>query len=122
MVFFHRKLYFSKDLESRGGQIFSGGGSNFFRGGGGWGVGGGVQMLISIETHITCDFSGGGPNPLPPSESAHTSTPKETYSFVFFQRVGPKPPVPNSGLAHDCMFGYLQVLHSSIGIMLKYFL
>ena len=23
-------------------------------------VGGGVQMLISIETHITCDFPGGG--------------------------------------------------------------
>ena len=28
-----------------------GGGSNFFPGG--------VQMLISIETHITCDFPGG---------------------------------------------------------------
>ena len=27
-------------------------------GGGGWG--GGVQILISIETYITCDFSGGG--------------------------------------------------------------
>ena len=30
----------------------------FFWGGGG-GVGG-VQILISIETYITCDFSGGG--------------------------------------------------------------
>ena len=30
----------------------------FFLGGGG-GVGG-LQILISIETHITCDFSGGG--------------------------------------------------------------
>ena len=30
----------------------------FFGGGGGWG--GGVQILISIETYITCDFSGGG--------------------------------------------------------------
>ena len=29
----------------------------FFLGGG---VGGGVQILISIETYITCDFSGGG--------------------------------------------------------------
>ena len=29
----------------------------FFWGGGGWG---GVQILISIETYITCDFSGGG--------------------------------------------------------------
>ena len=28
----------------------------FFFGGGGWGV----QILISIETYITCDFSGGG--------------------------------------------------------------
>ena len=31
----------------------------FFLGGGGGGVGG-VQILISIETYITCDFSGGG--------------------------------------------------------------
>ena len=31
---------------------------------------GGVQMLISIETHITYDFpGGGGPDPLPPSGS-----------------------------------------------------
>ena len=31
------------------------------------GGGGGVQMLISIETHITCDFVGaGGPDQLPP--------------------------------------------------------
>ena len=29
----------------------------FFLGGG---VGGGVQILISIESYITCDFSGGG--------------------------------------------------------------
>ena len=40
----------------RGGPTFSrwGGGPTFFRGGGG---GGGVLMLISIETHIT--FQGG---------------------------------------------------------------
>ena len=40
----------------RGVQHFPRGGSNFFQGGGG----GGVQMLISIENHITCDFPGGG--------------------------------------------------------------
>ena len=47
---------------SRGGPLFSGGG------GGGGGVqlfpGGGVQMLISIETHIhTCYFPGGVSGP-----------------------------------------------------------
>ena len=42
---------------SRGGSnIFQGGGVQFFPGRGG----GGVQMLISTETHITCDFPGGG--------------------------------------------------------------
>ena len=35
MVLLHRELYFPKDPE-------------------------GVQMLISIESHITCDFPGGG--------------------------------------------------------------
>ena len=60
MVLLQRKLYFSKDPEGvkhftgRGG----GGGSSFFRGG--------VQMLISIEPHITCDFSGGSGPPIPP--------------------------------------------------------
>ena len=35
--------------------------------------GGGVQMLISIETHITCSFpgGGGGGTSYPPSGSAH---------------------------------------------------
>ena len=43
-----------------------GGGCNFlllflfFFWGGGGGGGWGVQILISIETYITCDFSGGG--------------------------------------------------------------
>ena len=41
---------------------------NIFQGGGG------VQMLISIETNITYDFPGGGPDPLPPSGSAHGET------------------------------------------------
>ena len=53
-----RKLYFSKDPE--GVQLFTrGGGPTFSRGGG-------IQMLISIETHITCDFPGGGPASGPP--------------------------------------------------------
>ena len=48
---------------SKGSKHLSGGGvqlfiiiSFFLGGGGGWGV----QILISIETYITCDFSGGG--------------------------------------------------------------
>ena len=49
----------SKHLSGGGGG--GGGGCNFllllfFLGGGGLGV----QILISIETYITCDFSGGG--------------------------------------------------------------
>ena len=53
---------------SKGSKHLSGGGGGcnfllllffFFGGGGGMGVGG-VQILISIETYITCDFSGGG--------------------------------------------------------------
>ena len=44
MVLLQRKLYFSKD---RGVQLSRGGGSR-------------VQVLISIETHITCDYPGGG--------------------------------------------------------------
>ena len=52
----------------RGGPTFSRGEGNFFHGGGG----GGVQWVISIETHITCDFTGGGGGgggrtPYPPS-------------------------------------------------------
>ena len=63
-----RKLYFSKEPE--GVQHFPGG-SNFFKGGGG------VQMLITIENGINCDFPGGGGGgggsrpPIPPSGSAH---------------------------------------------------
>ena len=49
---FQRKLLFLK--VSEGVQLFQGGGGNFFHGGGG------VQWVISIETHITCDFQGGG--------------------------------------------------------------
>ena len=53
----------------RGSNIFQRGYNFFSRGGGG----GGFQMLISIETHITRDFPGGGGGfrtPYPPSGSA----------------------------------------------------
>ena len=44
-----------------------GGGPVFFRGGGGPTFSrGGVQMLISIKTHITCDFPEGSAPPVPP--------------------------------------------------------
>ena len=42
------------------------GGINFFPGGGGGGGWVGVQML-TLETHRTCDFPGGGANSLSPS-------------------------------------------------------
>ena len=53
---------------TRGVHYFPGGGVKLFPGGGG-----GVQMLISLETHIrTCYFQGGGVRtPLSPSGSAH---------------------------------------------------
>ena len=51
---------------SRGGPLYSRGCPTFSIGGGG------VQMLISIETHIrTCYFPGGCPDPLSPSGFAH---------------------------------------------------
>ena len=69
MVFFATILYFLrfKRVETFIGGGGGGGGGGgvqlfiiifffFFLGGGGWGV----QILISIETYITCDFSGGG--------------------------------------------------------------
>ena len=78
-VFFSPQLILQKSNEIsmksmiflgfRGGPTFSRvGGSNFFQGGGG------SNCLFSIETHITCDFPGGGegvrtPCP-PPSGSA----------------------------------------------------
>ena len=47
-------------------------GSNIFQGGGG------SNCLFPIKTHITCDFPGGGPDPLPPpSRSALEQTYKE---------------------------------------------
>ena len=49
------------------GLTFSKGGPTFSRGGGE------VQMLISIETYITCDFPWGVRTPYPPSGSAHVT-------------------------------------------------
>ena len=51
MILLQRKLYFLKDPE--GSNIFQEVGGPTFSSGG-------VQMLISIDTHITCDFPGGG--------------------------------------------------------------
>ena len=45
-----------------GGGGGGGGGSNFSRG---------IQMLISIETDITCDISRGSGPPIPTSGSVH---------------------------------------------------
>ena len=65
VVFFATILYF---LRFKRVETFIGGGGGGGGGGGatfyyffflGGGVGG-VQILISIETYITCDFSGGG--------------------------------------------------------------
>ena len=69
MVLLQRELYFPKDRE--GGQHFPVG-SNFFQRGGG----GGIQMLISIETHITCDFPGGSGPPFPPLDPHMGDTPE----------------------------------------------
>ena len=55
MVLLQRKLYFPKNPE--GVQHFPEWVQLFFRG---------VQMLISIETHINCDFPGGSGPPSPP--------------------------------------------------------
>ena len=44
---------------------------NFIHGGSNILGGGGVKMLISIKTHITCDFPEGVLTPCPPSGSAH---------------------------------------------------
>ena len=66
---FQRNLSFFKVPE--GVQHFPGG-VQLFPGGGGGGGGVGSNFLSPIETHITCDFpGGGGPDPLsPPSGSA----------------------------------------------------
>ena len=49
---------------SRGVQLFPGGG----------GGGGGSNCLFPIETHITCDFPGGGSRPPVPPLDPHLGT------------------------------------------------
>ena len=57
MVNFKEIHHFSRFR--RGSNIFQGGGATFSRVGG-------VQLLIPIETHITCDFPGRVRTPCPP--------------------------------------------------------
>ena len=56
----------------RGGPTFSRGEGNFFHGGGG------VQWVISIETHITCDFQWGADPISPPLD------PRMRFHNLFF--------------------------------------
>ena len=73
---FRRNYHFSRF--QRGSNIFQGeGGPSFSRGGG-------SNCLFPIETHITCDFLGGGGvrTPCPPSGSALVGL---HLSFVSFQ-------------------------------------
>ena len=68
MVLLLRKLYLYLTKDPEAAHCFPGGGGGcptFFR----WG--GGVQMLISIETIRTCYFPGGVSGPPIPSGSAH---------------------------------------------------
>ena len=66
-----RKLYFPKDPD--GGPTFPKGVRHFP----GW-----VQMLISIETHITCDFPGEGSAPhIPPLDPHMFSGNGSRYDF-----------------------------------------
>ena len=59
MVLLLRKLYFYFTKDQEAVHYFPGGGVQLFPGGGG-----GVQMLILIETHIcTCYFPGGVSGP-----------------------------------------------------------
>ena len=66
---------------SKGGPLFSRGGggtSNFFQGVG-------VQMPVSLETHIrTCYFPGECPNPISPSGSAHGQCHHNGTIFITF--------------------------------------
>ena len=61
----------------RGGPAFFGGGPTFSRGGG-------VQMLISIKTHITCDFPEGSGPPVPPLDPRmfEQSLPREVSTTI----------------------------------------
>ena len=62
MVDFKEIYHFSRF--QRGSNIFQGGGPTFP---------GGSNCLFPIETHIICDFPGGGLNPLSPPLDPHLS-------------------------------------------------
>ena len=77
----------SKHLSGGGGGGGGGGGCNFllfffFLGGGGVG---GVQILISIETYITCDFSGGGVRTTYPSLDSRMDCPLPCHGLSFLK-------------------------------------
>ena len=72
MVLLQRILYFSKEQVGVQ-QTFSREGVQLFPGGGG------VQMLISIETHITCDFQGVFGPPIPPLDPHMVLDPRMTF-------------------------------------------
>ena len=79
MVNFKEIYHFSRF--QRGSNIFQGR-SNFFQGGGG-----GSNSLFPIETHITCDFPGGGGvsgPPVPPSGSALVQTESLSFTIIYF--------------------------------------
>ena len=68
MVLLQRKLYFSKD---RGDPTFLGGGG-----------GSRVQVLISIETHITLIFRG-GPDPLSSPLDPHMVSSPDNSTLLY---------------------------------------
>ena len=59
-------------------------------------------MVISIETHITCDFLGGGwgPDSIPRSGSAHDWVATRPTLAVTTKKTGPT----------ECSFGYTSIL------------
>ena len=64
--FYYRENYTFR-IQPEGVQHFQAGG----------GGGGGVQILISIEPHITCDFPGGGGSGPPVPLWIHTKTQRQ---------------------------------------------
>ena len=82
MVLLLRKLYLYVTKDPEDVHYFPGGGGGpiFFQGGG-------VQMLIFIETHIcTCYFQGECPDPLSPSGSTRGQC---HHNWTIFITVGP---------------------------------
>ena len=87
MVYFKENYNFPRFQRARVQHFFffffffggGGRGSNFFQRG--------VQKLISIETHRTCDFPGGSGPPINPSGSTHVSLHLQPY-FVYASKEG----------------------------------